>query len=111
MSIEQHFSAKNVAHFFEQSKTFYFMSGTAILGYTAGAITALTFLPQIIKTAKDKSVKDISLAMFLIAAGCEALWIIYGILKSDKVIILTNSVVLTMSLIMIFFKIRYSKNK
>ena len=84
--------------------------GTAILGYTAGAITTLTFLPQIIKTWKDKSVKDISLMMFLIAAGCEVLWIIYGALQNDWVIILTNTVVLAMSLTMIFFKISYGKN-
>ena len=38
-----------------------------ILGYTAGAITSLTFLPQVIKTWKEKSARDISLWMFLIA--------------------------------------------
>jgi MtN3 and saliva related transmembrane protein len=83
------------------------MSGTEILGYITGAITSLTFLPQIIKTWRNKSVKDISLTMFLIAAGCEVLWIIYGALQNDWVIILTNVVVLAMSLTMIFFKIIY----
>lgn len=80
-----------------------------VLGYIAGAITTLTFLPQVIKTWKEKSAGDISLLMFLIAAANEILWIIYGALLDNWVIILTNSVVLTMSLTMIFLKLRYNK--
>ena len=80
-----------------------------ILGYSAGAITSLTFLPQVIKTWKEKSAKDISLLMFVIAAVNETMWIVYGILLDNWVIILTNATVLVMSLIMIYFKLRYNK--
>jgi MtN3 and saliva related transmembrane protein len=83
------------------------MTAVEILGYAAGAITALTFLPQVIKTWKDRSVKDISLLMFLIAAINETMWIVYGALLDNWVIILTNSVVLAMSLTMVYFKLRY----
>ncbi len=83
------------------------MSGVDILGYSAGFITSLTFLPQVIKTWKEKSAKDISLLMFLIAAVNEIMWIVYGVLLNNWVIILTNSIVLAMSLIMIFLKLRY----
>ncbi len=84
------------------------MSGIDILGYSAGAITSLTFLPQVIKTWKLKSARDISLMMFLIAAINEVMWIVYGVLLDNWVIILTNAIVLTMSLIMIFFKFRFN---
>jgi MtN3 and saliva related transmembrane protein len=80
-----------------------------VLGYIAGAITALTFLPQVIKTWREKSAKDISLLMFLIAAANEILWIIYGVILDNWVIILTNTVVLAMSLTMIYLKLRYNK--
>lgn len=83
------------------------MSGVDILGYSAGAITSLTFLPQVIKTWKLKSARDISLLMFLIAALNEIMWIIYGALLDNWVIILTNIIVLTMALTMIFFKLRF----
>lgn len=79
-----------------------------ILGYTAGFITSLTFLPQVIKTWKERSAKDISLMMFIIAAVNESMWIVYGILLDNWVIILTNVTVLTMALIMIYFKLRYN---
>ena len=85
------------------------MTGVDILGYSAGFITSLTFLPQVIKTWKEKSAKDISLMMFIIAAVNEVMWIVYGVLLNNWVIILTNSIVLTMSLIMIFLKLRYNK--
>ena len=83
------------------------MAFTEILGYSAGAVTALTFLPQVIKTWREKSAKDISLLMFIIAAANEIMWIWYGILLDNWVIIATNSVVLSLSLTMIIFKLRY----
>lgn len=87
------------------------MPFTQILGYTAGAITSLTFLPQVIKTWKEKSAKDVSLLMFIVAASNEVLWIVYGILQNDWVIILTNVCVLAMSLVMIFLKLRYDRKR
>jgi MtN3 and saliva related transmembrane protein len=83
------------------------MTGVDILGYSAGAITSLTFLPQVIKTWKVKSAKDISLLMFVIAAINEVMWIIYGALLDNWVIILTNIIVLSMALTMIWFKLKF----
>lgn len=85
------------------------MNAVDILGYSAGAITTLTFLPQIIKTWKEKSAKDISLVMFIIAAVNEVMWIVWGALltPANWVVILTNSIILGMSLTMIFLKLSY----
>lgn len=85
------------------------MNGTDLLGYAAGAITSLTFLPQVVKTWREKSAKDVSLLMFIIAAINEVMWIVYGALLDNWVIILTNAIVLSMSLIMIFLKLRYNR--
>lgn len=85
------------------------MTGVDILGYAAGAITTLTFLPQVLKTIKEKSAKDVSLMMFIIAAINEVMWIVYGALKDDMVIILTNSVILCLSVTMIYLKLNYNK--
>jgi len=83
------------------------MAFVDILGYSAGAITALTFLPQVIKTWKERSAKDVSLWMFIIAAINEVMWIWYGVLLNNWVIILTNTIVLAMSSTMIYLKLRY----
>lgn len=84
------------------------MSTAEILGYAAGAMTAFTFLPQVIKTWQSKSAKDISMNMFLIAFTNEIMWLVYGVLLDNWVIISTNAVMLVMSAIMIWLKIRYN---
>ncbi len=88
------------------------MSGVDILGYSAGAITTLTFLPQIVKTWKERSAKNVSLMMFIIAAVNEVMWITWAALlkPANWVVILTNSIILVMSLTMISFKLRFDKN-
>jgi len=85
------------------------MSGTEILGYAACAVTALTFLPQVLKTWKEKSAKNVSLLMFVIAFINEVMWIAYGVLQNDMVIIVTNVIMIIMCSIMIILKLRYSK--
>ena len=72
-----------------------------IVGIIAGALSCTTFLPQVIKTWKSKSTKDVSLTMFIIAAISTTLWIIYGILIHSFSIFVTNIVVLIFSLIML----------
>ncbi|MBQ3834739.1 MAG: SemiSWEET transporter, partial [Elusimicrobia bacterium] len=50
------------------------------LGYIAATITTIAFLPQIIKTVKTKSAKDVSMGMFVLFTTGVFLWIVYGIL-------------------------------
>ena len=85
------------------------MSGIEILGYAAGAVTAFTFLPQVVKTWKEKSAKNVSLLMFIIAFVNEVMWIAYGVLSNNWVIISTNVVMITMCSLMILLKLRYNK--
>lgn len=80
-----------------------------VLGMAAGTISSITFLPQVIKTWKSKSAKDISLWMFLLVTLSVVMWLIYGILRNSIPIIYTNSMVLLMSLIMLYFKYRFNK--
>jgi MtN3 and saliva related transmembrane protein len=84
------------------------LSGVDVLGYVAGLITAFTFLPQVVKTWKTKSAKDVSLAMFVIALTNQILWLAFGILREDPVIIITNAVMLLMTGLMISLKLKYN---
>ena len=83
------------------------MTGTDILGYAACAVTAFTFLPQVVKTWKEKSAKNVSLMMFVIAFINEVMWIAYGVLRNDMVIIITNVIMIVMCSVMISLKLRY----
>ena len=84
-----------------------YMTAIQILGLVAGTITSITFLPQVIKIWKTKSAKDLSLLMLLLLMLGVILWLAYGLLVMDAAIIYTNSMVLAMSMVMLFFKMRY----
>lgn len=78
-----------------------------MVGVVAGILTTIAFLPQVIKTWKSKSAKDLSLGMFSIFCTGVVFWLIYGILISDLPIILANLTTLVLSLTLLFFKFKF----
>jgi MtN3 and saliva related transmembrane protein len=83
------------------------MAPIEILGLVAGTITSVTFLPQVVKIWQTKSAKDLSVMMLLLLMLGVVLWLIYGLVVMSAAIIYTNSMVLAMSLIMLYFKVRF----
>lgn len=80
------------------------------LGLAAGFCTTVAFLPQVIKTWKSKSAKDLSLGMYAIFCIGILLWLTYGILVSDLPIILTNAATLIFAISILYFKFRYNES-
>ena len=80
-----------------------------ILGLIAGTLSCITFVPQIFKTWKSKSVKDISVSSFLIVVSSTIVWIFYGILINSITVLLTNIVVFFTAIIMLWMKWKYSE--
>jgi MtN3 and saliva related transmembrane protein len=80
--------------------------GIYILGMLAAALTSLSFLPQLQKVVPQNSTSDLSLKMLVILSAGLSLWIVYGVLRDDWVIILANSIGATLSLAVLGFKIR-----
>ncbi len=83
------------------------MAPIEILGLVAGTITSITFVPQVIKIWQTKSAKDLSTAMLLLLMLGVVLWLIYGLVVMSASIIYTNSMVLLMSLVMLYFKLKF----
>lgn len=77
------------------------------IGLLAGALTTIAFLPQVLKTWKTKSTKDISLGMFLTLCTGVFLWIIYGFLQQDLPVVIANVATLSLASIILWFKIKY----
>ena len=86
------------------------MNRIEIVGIVAGALSCTTFLPQVVKTYKSKSTKDVSLVMFIIATVSTALWLIYGMLIDSFSVTFTNVIVFISSTIMLYLKVKY-KNR
>jgi len=77
------------------------------VGYVAGALTTLSFLPQAIKCFKTKSTGDISAGMYVIFTTGVALWLTYGFLREDLPIMAANAVTLILAASVLLAKIRY----
>ena len=77
-----------------------------IIGAVAAFCTTVSYVPQLKKCWETGSTGDISLKMFSILATGVALWIVYGVLQKDMVIVLANVVSLVLLAGILFFKLR-----
>lgn len=78
-----------------------------LLGLIAGTLTTIAFLPQLIKTWKSKSAKDVSLVMMITFCVGVFLWIVYGLAIEAMPIVVANVVTLALALLILILKIRY----
>jgi MtN3 and saliva related transmembrane protein len=83
------------------------MDLTQLLGLVAGALTTAAFLPQVIKTWKTRSTKDLSLGMFSLFCLGVALWLVYGFMVQDVPVIAANLITLMLASTLLFFKLRW----
>lgn len=81
--------------------------GVNVLGLVAGALTTIAFLPQLVKTWRTRSTRDISLTMFLLFSVGLLCWLIYGLLLHALPVILANGVTLLLALVILILKLRY----
>lgn len=79
------------------------------LGLFGAFLSSITFLPQVYKAWKTKSVGDLSIWTILILLANVSTWLIYGLVKNDFAIIIANSIILTLSLLMLFFKLTFKR--
>lgn len=80
-----------------------------IVGLAAGSLTTAAFLPQVIKTWKSRSAKDLSLGMFSLFCLGVVLWLAYGIMVMDIPVIAANLLTLMLASTLLFFKLRFKE--
>jgi MtN3 and saliva related transmembrane protein len=85
------------------------MGMTDAIGFLAGVLTTIAFVPQALKMYASKSGKDVSARMLLIFSAGVILWLIYGIMIGSLPVILANLVTLILSATIIALKIRYGR--
>lgn len=74
-----------------------------LIGFIAGTLTSASFLPQLIRALRTKSLGDVSWGMLLILASGIFLWMVYGILIGAFPVIFSNfaSFILVASIIIL----------
>mgnify|MGYP001300860699 CR=1 FL=1 len=85
------------------------MNYAIYFGLIAGICTTISFLPQVLKIWKTKSVNDISLVMFVIFTFGVANWLIYGLIIKELPVILANAATLLLCLLILTGIIKFRK--
>jgi len=81
---------------------------TSLLGFIAGTLTTISFIPQVLHAWRSKSCNDLSWAMLLTFSAGVVLWLAYGFRLWAMPIIVANAVTLALLLIIMALKIRYA---
>ena len=83
------------------------MDTTILIGYMAGTLTTISFLPQVIRSWKTKSTHDISFAMLSLFGLGMLLWATYGFWIESPPIILANVITFGLIIVLLAMKIKY----
>ena len=83
------------------------MDTTVLVGYIAGTLTTIAFIPQVSRAWKLKETRDISLAMLVLFAAGVLLWTVYGIAVAAPPIIAANVVTFLFILVLVGLKMKY----
>ena len=80
-----------------------------IIGIAASVCTAIATIPQLLKLLKEKKAENISMGMLLTLIIGLSLWVAYGWLKSDWIIIISNSISLLLNISVFILAVRFKK--
>lgn len=83
------------------------MNTVELVGFIAGILVASSLLPQVIKSWKTKSTKDISIAWSVINLLGQVLWLIYGVLISSVSLVAMTALTFFMVLVIVILKLRF----
>ena len=86
------------------------MNVETIIGVAASTFSAASLVPQLVKVIKEKEAENISMGMLVVLFIGLGLWLYYGIIKKDIIIIASNAFSLAINFILAVFTMKYKKN-
>jgi len=80
-----------------------------VIGTIAGILTSVSMIPQLIKVLKEKDVENLSWGMIAVLLTGVSLWIVYGIMKDELPIILSNGFSVLVNTILLIYYFKYKE--
>ncbi|MBI2723142.1 MAG: SemiSWEET transporter [Bacteroidetes bacterium] len=77
------------------------------IGIIASVFTGIALLPQLIKIIKEKKSTGVSFLMLSSMFVGISLWIWYGFMKDDYIIIISNAFSLIVNILIVLLSIKY----
>lgn len=87
------------------------MNWVEAFGLFGSFLSSITFVPQVFKAWKSKSVGDLSIYTILIVTLSTVVWLVYGFFHTPLLlpVVLCNGFIFLLSLVLLYFKIRFGK--
>ena len=74
------------------------------IGLVAGTLTTVSFIPQVVRSWRRRSVADLSPTMLVAFSAGVSLWIVYGLMTDALPVIISNAVTLALALALVAMK-------
>ncbi|KGA92774.1 hypothetical protein LptCag_0509 [Leptospirillum ferriphilum] len=78
-----------------------------MIGFLAGALTTVSFLPQIVKVLKTRDTRSLSVSMYGLFTLGVFLWLVYGWIVHSPPVIFYNAMTFLLSAALLAAKIRW----
>jgi MtN3 and saliva related transmembrane protein len=79
------------------------------VGLFGAFLSAITFVPQVIKAWQTKSVGDLSMTMLMIVLTSVIVWLVYAFYLKLLPVIIANTLIGTLCVVLIYFKLTFKK--
>lgn len=79
------------------------------VGYVAGTLTTLAFLPQVLHVWKTKSARDLHIGTLVSFTVGVTLWLVYGIATHQMPVVVANAVTLALQCAILWLKVKYAR--
>ena len=83
------------------------MDGTTAMGFLAGTLTTIAFLPQVIRAWRSRSTHDLSAVMLIVFLTGIVLWTFYGMEINSFPMIAANVATIGLVGILLALKMKY----
>ena len=80
-----------------------------IVGILSSVLTAISMIPQLVKVIKEKDAENVSILMLFVLLTGLGMWIYYGVLIKDPIIMISNSFSVLLNLVLLFCSLRFKK--
>jgi MtN3 and saliva related transmembrane protein len=82
-----------------------------LIGMSATLFSLWSTVPQIRKSLKTRKTDDVSKWLIISLITGLSLWVMYGVLKGDIIIAIANAIGVTLNIILLVLKLKYTTNK
>jgi MtN3 and saliva related transmembrane protein len=80
-----------------------------MIGIVAAILTTSSFIPQITKALRTRRMDDVSAYLMMLFICGFSLWVAYGVMRNDPIIIGANTIGVGLNVFLLALKFRFSK--